>query len=74
MSEWKPIESAPRDGTRVLLCDRHRGATWIGFYHPVYQSGYRPTNPWSSLMLNHEYQATPSWSPTHWQHIPEPPK
>jgi hypothetical protein len=72
---WQPIETAPRDGRAVLLSRPDSGGSWIGKYEPVYQSGYRPDNPWFSLMLNHDYLPKPvkSSAPTHWMPIPAAP-
>jgi hypothetical protein len=72
MTEWQPIETAPKDGTYILL-----GSTdgaWVASYKPVYQSGYRPEDPWHSMMLNHEHMGRyPKAKPTHWQPLPLPP-
>lgn len=65
-----PIETAPRDGT-TLLVGNHLG-WWIAKYEAVYQSGYRPENPWFSLMLNCSHMGRyPSLVPTHWMPLPE---
>ena len=69
--EWKSIETAPKDGTAILLGSR--GGSWIGKWLPVYVSGYRPENPWSSLMLNHDHMGEKLCKPTHWMHLPPPP-
>lgn len=70
--EWQPIETAPKDGTPVLVSNDERDGAWIAYYHPVYTSGYRPDNPWSSLMLNMRWHKT-KWAstvPTKWMPIP----
>ena len=63
--QWQPIESAPKDGTRVMLWrhkigDKGSARYEVGYWH-------QPTNP--------EYQGF--WScggiVTHWM-LPEPPK
>lgn len=69
---WRSIETAPRDGTAVLLASS--AGAWFGTWKPVYQSGYMPLNPWFSLMLNHDHLHRPSGLPTHWMPLPEPPK
>ena len=68
---WMPIETAPKDGTAILLGSR--GGSWIGKWLPVYVSGYRPENPWSSLMLNHDHMGEKWCKPTHWMPLPPPP-
>lgn len=72
-NEWQPIETAPKDGSYVLVTSG--GKPWIARFHPVYQSGYRPQDPWQSMMLNHlhieaKYQIN---TPTHWKPLPAPP-
>ena len=69
---WQPIETAPKDGTAVLLANDC--GVWIGKYVPVYQSGFAPAIPWFSLMLNHDHVGNKSCAPTHWMPIPEMPK
>lgn len=70
---WQPIETAPKDRTAILLCNR--AGSFIGYYMPVYQSGYRPKGPWSSLLLNHEHMPRDGAheQPTHWMPLPQPP-
>ena len=68
---WRPIETAPKDGTAILLGSR--GGSWIGKWLPVYVSGYQPENPWSSLMLNHDHMGEKWCKPTHWMPLPEAP-
>lgn len=51
--QWLPIESAPKDGTYVLVANA--GGAWIARYCAVFQSGFRPVNPWQSMMLNHDH-------------------
>ena len=70
---WMPIETAPKDGTAVML--GNSGGAWIGRFMQFAQSGYRFDDPWRSLMLNHyhipyehRYKA-----PTHWMPLPAAP-
>jgi hypothetical protein len=71
MSEWQPIETAPKDGTVVLVNDyeAQEGAAYVMAY---WQSG----SDWSGWayedeMLNDAQPLGPS--PTHWFLIPPPP-
>lgn len=64
---WRPIESARlRMGTYVLVTNEEAGGSWVASYKPVYQSGYRPNNPWHSMMLNNRHlNKGASWLPTY---------
>ena len=65
MSEWQPISTAPRDGTRVLL--GYSEGDWIGAwvsYSTVSNGGYR-------LTFDEMFDGV---EPTHWAPLPEPPK
>ncbi len=60
MAEWQPIETAPQDGTRILVFTVHGDieiSEWytICIFDP-------PTEGWNSN------------EPTHWMPLPEPPK
>jgi len=75
MTEWQPIETAPKDGTRVLLiccktsaeCRRFMHHMEVDFWHD------KKTAPKSGFvgwgLFNNSY-----WPPTHWMPLPEPPK
>ena len=72
MSNWQPIETAPKDGSVVLLGNPH--GAWAGKYLDRYQSGFVPPNPWASMMLNTRHLPhLASLTPTHWMPLPEPP-
>ena len=60
---WRPISTAPKDGALIVLGARN--GVWLGKYLPVYQSGYRPDNPWASMLLNHNHMAERYTRPTH---------
>ena len=70
MSEWKPIESAPKTGERVLLSlgGHVVVACW---YSPWgnWQAGDIPADP-----IREEYHGIGSEAPTHWMPVPEAPK
>lgn len=70
--KWRPINTAPKDGTVVLLANG--SGVWTGKYKPVYQSGFAPATTWFSLMLNHDHIGNKSCTPTHWMPLPEAPK
>lgn len=68
---WYPIETAPKDGTKVLLCcmraspemKHMRGRIEVDFWHRSQKHGYEG---WGNFNP-HYYPAT------HWQPLPEPP-
>lgn len=72
MSEWQPIETAPKDGTRVLAywpdCYGNGSAcaveSWFG--------------PWGKGNADQTWQSPFEWAdghndPTHWMPLPPPP-
>ena len=69
MSEWQSMESAPKDGTVILLSNRV--GVWAGKYHNPYASGFVPENPWQSMMLNHEHMGVYPAVPVRWMPLPD---
>lgn len=78
MSEWIPIESAPKDGTRIILA--RIGATEAA---PEFGIEYAPphvwwccSGAWSSKYRNWNDGVEPCGlaSPSHWMPLPEPPQ
>jgi len=62
MSEWQPIETAPKDGTMILVC-------WAGSgMHPIVSRWLLRSMAWT-----HPFNK-PVNPPTHWMPLPEPPK
>jgi hypothetical protein len=74
---WQPIETAPKDGTEVLLfIPVNWGETFqevprIGNGNHVEAAWYNPTR---RLWLNRLDQWIKEQTPTHWMPLPEPPK
>jgi hypothetical protein len=58
---WQPIETAPRDGTELMLCDRD-GSVYTGSY----EAPYWWIDQWMPPMMDRD--------PPYWMHLPEPPK
>lgn len=69
MSEWQPIETAPRDGTLVLLW-------WDGDFAPVgfWQDGWVYTMTQARNLDGAVIDILLGYEPTHWMPLPEPPK
>jgi hypothetical protein len=62
MSKWKDIDTAPYDGTRILLYRREWGENIaVGFWHTAEQQ-------WEL------YGGTPWFGPTHWMPLPKEPE
>ena len=57
---WRPIESAPKDGTSILVCNHRNGVTQCAVY-----LSKRWLTTWQ-----HEEITT---EPTHWMPLPETP-
>jgi hypothetical protein len=72
MSEWQPIETAPKDGTRILLYAKDCAFTG------AWRAGPRYFNHWSAKII----EAAATWrlddgsayAATHWMPLPEPPR
>lgn len=71
--EWRPIESAPKDGTGVLLYgmpSEHAGVSWqkatvlSGYYDKLDGAWCSTTSAWDG----------PFVKPTHWMPLPPAPK
>jgi Protein of unknown function (DUF551) len=65
MSEWQPIESAPKDGSEILLAVGGGQRMVVGFYI----GDLRPEFPWQGL----DVVAFGRNAITHWMPLPEPP-
>ena len=75
---WRPIEEAPKDGTRVLLYWPKFGSNprqEIGYFEmQKYHS--KPTPYWwsSNAVKNYGVRWYRDYQPTHWQPLPQPPE
>jgi hypothetical protein len=67
MSDWQPIETAPKDGSRFLggWWDKRHGWCWAGCRWEIPGVGvYETAYPY----------AEGGGRPTHWLPLPEPPR
>lgn len=83
MSEWQPIETAPKDGTDILVYSANEGqavAWWdaeFGFDYVGPKLTYKLIGAWTAGTatgvgtLDGEYLAL---EPTHWMRLPAPPE
>lgn len=73
MDKWQLIETAPRDGSRILICDMNAlepGADIVFWHRGDWATG--DESPWekaSNMGFKEIYDR-----PTHWMPLPEPPK
>jgi hypothetical protein len=79
--KWQTIETAPKDGTAVLLwggqCENDLGGRWDnkGIVYAVFQHGdpeYDDPDLW--VELGGCYYSSWINNPTHWHPLPAPPE
>ena len=69
MGEWQPIETAPKDGSEVLLFSPRKSMIWIGYYTTHARTG---EGGWIVSQLTGLPEFCP-WQPTRWMPLPAPP-
>ena len=69
---WQPIETAPRDGTEVIVCKRFEGLNPNDLRKPQHDMAVVMWDG-SCWTIDSEF---PFYfdDPTHWMPLPEPPK
>lgn len=67
MTDWQPIETAPRDSTRIIGWD---GANWSITY---YQDGRVWVNESEVTSDGYGWYGHDNWKPTQWTPLPKPP-
>ena len=60
---WRPINTAPKDGNPIIGCDGFDYAVVKWCYNPLLDNGY-----WE-LMVCGTYAQSNEWNPTHWMPI-----
>ena len=69
---WEPIETAPRDGSRIMLFD---GQVYIGRWRENCDHGSYDVRPgWQLFWCDDTYYSVGLEAPTHWAPLPKPPK
>lgn len=78
--EWKPIETAPRDGVEIILMrgPRVSAGSWIEWVHK--ESEYHSNGTYLGEFVVDEGSGWGSWDggftedepPTHWMPLPKP--
>jgi hypothetical protein len=86
MGDWQPIETAPKDGTAVLVWDAYEGALTVGWQVAKYLAkdghsvGRMTTDLYNSGLMGW-VRAAPDlagfyfklMNPTHWMPLPDSP-
>lgn len=76
MTTWQPIDTAPKDGTGVLLWDAKRNVVVSGCWHVQPTSdtpnGYDPGWAWWAAD-DDVIVWDDDTGPSHWMPLPEPP-
>ena len=67
---WQPIESAPRDGTDILVFCEDSGEQFVGFNNPAEGSDREDVFFTALLKSGKRVGCIPS----HWQPLPTPPQ
>lgn len=66
LTTWRPIETAPMDGTHILAYDPewtdHPGIAVLQWSHTEWENAYS------------EVETDWDWAPTHWLPLPIPPE
>lgn len=65
MTEWQPIETAPKDDHPILCYHPHPG----GGYRICTMLWHKPSSSWRA-----DVHSFIRFDPTHWMPLPEPPK
>ena len=71
-NDWQPLATAPKDGTRVLLCLNPGGPVVVGWWGPKF-SAY-------GVNYKDDWGFGPNWNqrfrfpPIYWMPLPEPPE
>lgn len=66
MSEWRPIETAPKDGTAILAIHREWWAPVNGNHRWIYGKVYQ------TAFAHGKFDAGCMKQPTHWMPLPAP--
>lgn len=70
--EWQPIETAPKDGTPVIITRHDETWGWVLGWGEYFQQG--KIVGWVSRGFREPPGELGLAHPTHWMPLPEPPK
>lgn len=80
MSEWQPIETSPKDGTRVLIFNGYGAMDIAGYVEQFterleFVRSDKDGDVYQTVRNDFSYWDTDiAYDPTHWMPLPEPPK
>lgn len=79
MSEWQPIETAPKDGTRVLVYGTYQWEDYLDRQQTgAVTAYYIAADFWDDEDIGWVLISTNPYrdraQPTHWMPLPEPPR
>jgi hypothetical protein len=74
MTEWHPIETAPKDGTNILVYKQFQRHLWLdhGYDHYI-EIAYWDDKHDGGWWIN-AFAPPSNKDPTHWMPLPESPK
>ena len=67
MSVWQPIETAPKDGTPILI---YEPPYFDATPHATYVCSW---DTYKEAWVEHSGECYAQYEPTHWMPLPEPP-
>lgn len=70
---WRPIESAPKDGTRILVWRRDAGEPFVAYYGTASRYVYDDDEEERWWSESGEDLSAAELLPTRWQPLPAPP-
>ena len=69
---WKPIDTAPKDGTKILLCRPTIRPDSFGVFCQV-AAWWEGENNWI-VYMSQPLEKPVHFEPTHWMPLPAPPE
>lgn len=72
MSEWRPIETAPKDGTYILIWHLGIGSAVVGSWRKSNRNMTDSREKWRPYCSGYDDQEL--LAALHWMPLPEPPK
>lgn len=73
MSDWQPIETAPKDGNSILLGTAGAPAVWTGYFRQERSPGMMRWTDNQIYRWTRDGYMDLNWNPTHWMPLPDPP-